>query len=53
MEEVSAVPPGLEGIFACVPRTSYWAKFGDVPFGTLRAGTLACGSHAGLKTAAT
>ena len=43
----SVVPPGLESLVCCVPRTSSWAKFFAVPFGThepflaaLRAGTL-------------
>src|SRR6267142_1984449 len=34
---MSAVLPGLEGVFPWFARTSSWAKFGDVPFGTPRA----------------
>ena len=30
----SAVPPGLDSRVCCVPRTSSWAKFFAVPFGT-------------------
>ena len=30
----SAVPPGLESLVCFAPRTSSWAKFLGVPFGT-------------------
>ena len=43
------VPPGLISFLARVPRTSSWAKFFAVPFGTQMLGALAFGSLAGLK----
>ena len=43
------VPPGLTSFLAGVPRTSSWAKFFAVPFGTQMLGALAFGSLAGLK----
>ncbi len=36
-------------VFSCVPRTTSWAKFGGVPFGTLRAKRRSLCSLAGLK----
>ena len=44
-----AVPSGLTSFLVGVLRTSSWAKFFVVPFGTQMLGALASGSLAGLK----